>query len=414
MREGWKKYKLGDLIDIKHGYAFKGEFFSDQTTNDILLTPGNFKIGGGFKNDKFKYYKGDYPEDYILKVGDIIVTMTDLSKEGDTLGYSAIVPDDAPNKFLHNQRIGLIQFKNEEIDKHFVYWLLRTKTYQTFIVNSATGSTVKHTSPTRIQEYEFEAPDLSTQRRAAAILSALDEKIELNRQTNQTLEAIAQAMFKEWFVDINFPGATGEMQESELGPIPMGWKVEKIKALAKKIQYGLTQSASANEVGPRFLRITDIQNGVIDWSSVPFCVVKDKDHEKYGIKKYDIFIARTGASTGENALVVNPPKAVFASYLIRIQFARPELALYVAKFLRTNKYSEFIDGIKSGSAQPNANAQELTDQEIVVPSDGLLKDYFQIVSIFEEIKSENQYQNQALTQIRDNLLPKLISGEIDV
>ena len=105
--EEWKKCKIGDVVDIKHGFAFKGEFFSDEPTNNILLTPGNFRIGGGFKADKFKYYNSDFPKEYILKPNDIIVTMTDLSKDGDTLGYSAIVPDYGQKILLHNQRLGL-------------------------------------------------------------------------------------------------------------------------------------------------------------------------------------------------------------------------------------------------------------------------------------------------------------------
>ena len=88
----WKEYSLDELINIKHGYAFKGEFFSEEPTDDILLTPGNFAIGGGFKAQKLKYYNGDFPVDYILDENDVIVTMTGLSKEADTLGFSAKVP----------------------------------------------------------------------------------------------------------------------------------------------------------------------------------------------------------------------------------------------------------------------------------------------------------------------------------
>ena len=88
---------LSDYIKIKHGFAFKGEYFSVQPTSDILVTPGNFAIGGGFKADKFKYYKGVVPEDYILKTSDLVVTMTDLSVDADTLGYPALIPCDDKN-----------------------------------------------------------------------------------------------------------------------------------------------------------------------------------------------------------------------------------------------------------------------------------------------------------------------------
>ena len=131
----WKEYSLDELINIKHGYAFKGEFFSEEPTDDILLTPGNFAIGGGFKAQKLKYYNGDFPVDYILDENDVIVTMTDLSKEADTLGFSAKVPAWYGKRFLHNQRIGLVKLKTDDFDKDYLYWLMRTFSYQRFVAN---------------------------------------------------------------------------------------------------------------------------------------------------------------------------------------------------------------------------------------------------------------------------------------
>ena len=168
------------------------------------------------------------------------------------------------------------------------------------------------------------------------------------------------------------------------------------------------------QIGPHFLRITDIQNGQINWANVPYCEVEEKDVKKYKIENYDIFIARTGASTGENVLTINPPNAVFASYLIRIQFTYPQLAVYVGKLLRTRQYFEFIDSIKSGSAQPNANAQELTGFDIVLPPLDVLDNYFRIVVELENIKAEYQAQFSTLAALRNELLPKLMSGEIEV
>ena len=108
--KGWVETTLGNFIEVKHGFAFKGKHISEHPNGNILVTPGNFKVGGGFKSEKLKYYDGDIPEDYILKTDEIIVTMTDLSKIGDTLGFAALVPHSLVNKYLHNQRIGLVQF----------------------------------------------------------------------------------------------------------------------------------------------------------------------------------------------------------------------------------------------------------------------------------------------------------------
>ena len=148
----WSKVCLGELIKVKHGFAFPGQFITSEMTDRILVTPGNFCIGGGFKQGKFKYFSShDYPAEYQFLGGELIVTMTDLSKETDTLGYSAVVPSDG-KVYLHNQRVGLIEPISAQSCLEFVYWLMRWRDYQVFIVNSASGTSVMHTSPSRITE----------------------------------------------------------------------------------------------------------------------------------------------------------------------------------------------------------------------------------------------------------------------
>ena len=197
----WKEYKLGNFIKVKHGFAFKGNYIVPDETDKILVTPGNFHIGGGFTSDKYQYYKSeDFPQDYILKSGDIVVTMTDLSKDSDTLGYSAKIPFTKNKKYLHNQRIGLVQFVSEDVCPDFIYWLLRTKEYQNYIVGSASGTSIMHTSPSRIENYSCLFPPLNTQRRIASILSSLDDKIDLLHRENATLEQMAETLFRQWFV----------------------------------------------------------------------------------------------------------------------------------------------------------------------------------------------------------------------
>ncbi|HEK0318311.1 TPA: restriction endonuclease subunit S [Proteus mirabilis] len=154
--KGWSNSNLNELIDIKHGFAFKGDYFSDRETNDVLLTPGNVRIGGGFKFDKYKYYAGPIEKNYIFSSGDIFVTMTDLSKKSDTLGYPAIVPETTGKVFHHNQRLGkVILRKHPASHSMFIYYTLCSVAYRQFILGSATGTTVKHTSPKKILSYKL-------------------------------------------------------------------------------------------------------------------------------------------------------------------------------------------------------------------------------------------------------------------
>jgi type I restriction enzyme S subunit len=149
--KGWEVSALADLINIKHGFAYKGEFFSDEKTEDILLTPGNVCVGGGFKSAKYKYYNGPIVEEYIFKEGDVYLNMTDLSKASDTLGYPAVVPEIEGITFHHNQRLGKVLYKgHNSAKKEFIYQVLCSHTSRNNVLASATGTTVKHTSPTKI------------------------------------------------------------------------------------------------------------------------------------------------------------------------------------------------------------------------------------------------------------------------
>lgn len=154
--QGWNVEPVGKHVAIKHGYAFKGKFFSKEPTRDVLLTPGNFAVGGGFKGDKLKYYEGTVDEEYILSPGDLLVTMTDLSKAGDTLGYPAFVPESSKYRYLHNQRLGRVYIESDShVGVTFIHESFRTSRYRSHVLGTASGSTVKHSSPTRIRDHKI-------------------------------------------------------------------------------------------------------------------------------------------------------------------------------------------------------------------------------------------------------------------
>ncbi len=152
---GWKPIPLHTILNVKHGFAFKGENFTETDNGNILLTPGNIKIGGGVKLDKVRFCGGNLPPAYIFNSGELMVTMTDLSKESDTLGYPALIPKLGNYKLLHNQRLGKVELKPKFFFTEFIYQLLCSVEYRNEIVGGATGTTVKHTSPTKIMDFKF-------------------------------------------------------------------------------------------------------------------------------------------------------------------------------------------------------------------------------------------------------------------
>ena len=138
----------------------------------------------------------------------------------------------------------------------------------------------------------------------------------------------------------------------------------------RSIDYGLTASASARKTGPRFLRITDIVSGHIDWNEVPHVAADDQTTAKYRLHHGDVVLARTGASTGASAYVKDPLPAVFASYLVRLQ-AKPEFdPRFLAYYLRSDAFWTFIRGVLGDkSAQPNASASTMTKAPLRAPED---------------------------------------------
>ncbi len=401
--EGWQEFKMGDLINIKHGFAFKGEFFSDNSNNDILLTPGNFLIGGGFKDGKFKYYKGEYPQEYILKENDIIITMTDLSKNGDTLGYPAKVPNAKGKRYLHNQRIGLVILKDKGIDPDFLYWLMRDKKYQKFIVNSASGSTVKHTSPNRIREYDFCAPqEINEQCAIAKIFGDLDEKIELNHQMNKTLEAIGQALFKRWFVDFEFPGYE---KTKFVNGLPEGWHKGKLIDVCDIVMGQSPPGETYNESG----------DGVIFYQG----------NRDFGFRfptPRVYCIAPTRIAEADDVLIsVRAPVGALNITLGQCAIGRGVAALrmknysngFLFYFLLTQ--NDLWDRYNSeGTVFGCLNKTEFYKMEITIPSDEIMVQFDRVIMPIEAMIRSGEEEIRVLTQIRDSLLPRLMSGKIRV
>jgi type I restriction enzyme S subunit len=248
-------------------------------------------------------------------------------------------------------------------------------------------------------DLRFILPSEKEQRAIASILSSLDDKITLNHQMNSTLESIGQALFKHWFVDFEFPNeegkpyrsSGGEMAETELGEVPKGWRVVRnISELCNLINYGYTQSSTDEKIGPKFLRVMDINKGDwIDWTNVPYCEIEDKNLSKYLLEKGDIVIARM-ADPGKLEIFESDISAVFASYLIRIRLKNKGYSYYLYYLMKSKYYQEFILGAASGSVQKNLNAKGLTNGlPIILPTDEIIGRFNKIIGSLREKINEN-------------------------
>ncbi|AOM41317.1 restriction endonuclease subunit S [Xenorhabdus hominickii] len=466
MGNEWPVTCLNRHISIKHGFAFKGEYFKDSPTSNCLLTPGNFAIGGGFKGDKYKYYDGPVPSDYVLKSGNLVVTMTDLSKQADTLGYSALIPEQSVKRFLHNQRTGLVQFKDDALDKTFLYFLLRSKEYRHHVVSGATGTTVKHTSPTKILSYEFRIPPKDLQISIGNYLLSIEKKISLNLQINQTLEQMAQTLFKSWFVDFDpvvdnaldtgffeqdlafseellhrvemrkiaresgnfkslpedirklFPSSFEKCEELSLGLggwVPKGWEVSTVGD-ELTVKGGSTPSTA----NPEFW-----VGGNIHWTSPKdLSGSKEKimlDTERKitdvglnkitsGLLPVETVLMSSRAPIGYLALT-KIPVAVNQGYIAIPTTKRlsPEYVLYWL-----NSSMDEIKGIAGGTTFAEISKKTFKSISMVIPNTKVIGIYTVTTKSYLNKMTLNATERSALEKLRDALLPKLISGELSL
>ena len=284
----------------------------------------------------------------------------------------------------------------------------------------------------------FGAPkDVAEQRAISHVLGTLDDKIELNRRMCETLEAMARALFQSWFVDFepvrakmegrwrpgeSLPGLPAEhyhlfpdaLVRSPLGDIPEGWEVRSLGDITEKSQYGYTESAQDEPVGPKFLRIMDINKKPwVDWESVPYCVVGDNDYAKYSLNKGDILIARI-ADPGHGCLIEEDLDAVFASYLIRFRPQSPNYERYLQYWLRTEDYWNLVRGRGAGTTRKGLNAKVLSEFPLLVPANSTLEAFSEHIDGLRKSIVANVEESRALATQRDTLLPRMMSGEVRV
>jgi type I restriction enzyme S subunit len=430
----WLETSLAAVMDVKHGFAFPGENIRDEPPGGILLTPGNFAIGGGFKGDKYKYFDGVVPADYVLSEGDLVVTMTDLSKQADTLGYPALVPKASGLRFLHNQRLGKVLIKNRAVlYKGFLYYLLRTADYRHEVLASATGTTVKHTSPGRILAYKANIPPLAEQKAIAAVLGALDDKIELNRRMNATLEAMARALFQSWFVDFDpvrakldggqpvglnpvtaalFPDS---FQESEAGHIPKGWSIQPVGEVVECVGGGTPSTAEPKYwEGGRHHWTTPK-----DFSSLQAPVLLDTDRKltDAGISKVSSGLLPAGtlllssrAPVGYLAIAAMP--VAINQGFIALKCNDRATNFFMLNWCHTNMAE--IQSRATGTTFAEISKQNFRPIRVVLPPKELIAAFTaKVAPLYAQITA-NLHLSRTLASLRDTLLPELVSGELEI
>lgn len=401
--EGWNKVKLGEIANVQTGPFGSQLHVSDYTEVGIpVIMPVNIsnekvdtdKIARVHQNtaDSLAKHK-------VLK-GDIV-----FSRRGDVERHAYIRDENV--SWLCGTGCLKVRVK-ESVSSRFISYQLMLADKKTWLRNHAVGTTMPNLNTSILSDLEINLPEIKIQRRIAAILSSLDDKIELNRQMNQTLEAIAQALFNEWFVAFNFPGATGEMQDSALGKIPKGWTLESLDRVAEFLN-GIALQKFPAENDKDFLpviKIRELKNGVTNSSDK----ASTKIQAKYIVDDGDLLFSWSGTLEvkfwvgGKGALNQHLFKVTSSKY--PMWFCYLWICHHLAEFRKIAEDKTTTMG--------HIQRRHLTEALCLIPEHGVLKKFDAIIKpMYEQILS-NEQQIQTLIQLRDSLLPKLMKGEISV
>ena len=408
----WKEVRLGDVCEIYGRIGFRG-----YTTNDLVDTPKEGAISLSPKNiingelnlDQCTYIKWDkYYEspEIMINPNEIIITKT-----GSSVGRTTFVRRVDHPMTLNPQ---LVVLKNISENAEFLSYYIKSALFQSVLKSIVVGSAIPTLSQKNLANLKINVPkEVDDQRRIASILSSLDRKIELNNKINADLEEMAQAIFKNWFVDFE-PFKDGKFVDSELGMIPEGWKVGTIGDIVE-FQNGFTfSSKDFSENGEyKIITIKSVQDGcLVTEGSSKVTEYPTKMPAYCKLQSGDILLSLTG-NVGRCCLVTET-NLLLNQRVAKIKAKECYDNSFSYALFRLKETKELLISISRGTAQANLSPVEASKLPMVIPSEDSRKSFSMISdSIMNKIISIH-IENSRLSLLRDTLLPRLMSGEIEV
>lgn len=397
----WKPARLGDLVGIRHGWPFKSDLYSvDRLGRPIVVSIGNFQYTGGFRFDSttIKEYAGEYPKDYELKAGDILLVMTCQTAGGEILGIPARVPDDG-RVYLHNQRLGLVVPRSDDVDLRYLYWLFLSREFNQHLVSTASGTKILHTAPSRIESFTFRRPPLSTQRAIAHILDTLDDKIELNRRMKATLEAMARALFKSWFV---------EEPEAHWRTAPLADWVDVLSGGTPSKSKAALWGGRLKWISPKAMtsiHADECDDHVTEQAVGNGTRIAPKGSTLVMVRGMGLHDGVRVSQAREDVTFNQDVKALVPKHI------EPDLLL----FALLDAQGELHKRVEtSGHGTGKMPSEILLAQPITMPPREVQRERVVHIAALNDRFAANRAESRSLAGLRDELLPRLLSGELRV
>lgn len=430
-----KSKPLGEFVTLQRGKTYKGTLVGKP--GPVLLGLGSIEPGGGFRLEKFKTYGGDCPEIMTLYPGDMYASLKGATKDGSMIGSVARVPKSIEKGRLTQDTVKLEFHDNDEQLKRHIYWVMRTPQCREYCAGCATGSAQVGLS--REDFLAFPIPPMTESRKLLAdVFEDLERKIDLNARMSVTLESLARAIFKSWFVDFDpvkvnagqmpadfcaqtvlssFPST---FQDSELGPIPEGWHVDRF-ASHISVTRGLSYKGSglAADGVPMHNLNSIYEGGGYKHDGIKYYTGEYRD--RHEVKPGDLIATNTEQGfehrlIGCAALV---PKrfggmGIYSHHIYRIcmEDASPLSAHYMLRLINSSRWHSWIAGFSNGTTINMLPADALEMPLLVVPPAELVNRFTELAtSIADEIEA-SILESESLKATRDALLPCLLSGDL--
>ena len=366
------KYKLGDLIRQRRQKNDSSDLPICGVTRDGFIPPKQ-------QDADTSLYNVFYLKDFVFNPA--------------RMELNAIVFNDRYEKAICSSLYEVFYVHRPDVIlPEYLALLVKQDWFTRYCEFMGSGSAREYCRVANISELEIEVPPIEFQAEMARDNQIIRDRIELKRRINDNLAAQMRAYFKEYTA--NNASITGKLKDYSV------------------MQYGYTETATTEPVGPKFLRITDIAQNYIDWNGVPYCPISEGNHEKYVLSEGDVVVARTGATVGYAKMVGrNIPDSVFASFLVRIRPIDDEYRYYFGLAITSSEFLDFVQTNAGGSAQPQANPPLLGEFELSIPNKQSLPEFNTKISSFLGVIESNETEISKLHEVKDTMV-KMLSSQI--
>ena len=409
--------KLNEGASVFSGFAFKSNDFSDEgipivKIKNIQNKSVDLKEVQYFPLDKVN----NKHKKFFLKNNDVLIAMTGQG----SLGRVGRINLESNEYVLLNQRVGKFVVDEKNLHLNYLYHVISSDMYEKILFDRGTGSGQPNLSPEIILGTEIPMPNLTIQKKISSILDNINSKITLNKKINKNLEQLMKCIFEDWFVNFNYSNDIS-FKSSELGEIPSNWNVKKLRDVLIVLESGKRPKGGISNIDDGIPSIG--AENILGLGKFNYSKNKLISHEFFStlkkgvIQDKDVLLYKDGAQLGRKSLFMKGfpfDICCINEHVFRLQSNDEINQFYLYLWLDQEVMTNEIINLNSNSAQPGINQNDVKSLPILVPELKIISKFNKIISPMMNQIFDNALKINKLTNLRDTLLPKLMSGEIDV